>query len=145
MPKEIFPSSYVCDCGYQCDFSENTVNEIKAASMKRKQALIADDGLHGVIFDHGGMIALYCPRMDTRKGKRRRWNQKSYSNSPEWAWLVFMIASVTGVLFPGYPHSKGISFWRLGGMGGGVFSGKSGILAEILFLNFYSSIQHSKW
>jgi len=72
MPKEIYPSSYVCDCGYQCDFSENTVNEIRVASMKRKQALIADDGLHEVIFDHGGMIALYCPRTNTRKGKIRK-------------------------------------------------------------------------
>jgi hypothetical protein len=62
MPQEIFPSLFICDCGYQCDFSESTVNEVRAASMKRKQALIADDGLHEVIFDHGEMVGLYCPR-----------------------------------------------------------------------------------
>ena len=72
MPKEIYPSSYVCDCGYLCDFSESTVNEIRAASTKRKQALIADDGLHEVIFNHGEVITVYCPRGNTlkvRKGK----------------------------------------------------------------------------
>jgi hypothetical protein len=67
MPKEIFPSLYICDCGYECDFSESTVNQVKAASMKRKQELIADDGLHGVIFDHGEMVGLYCPKEDTTR------------------------------------------------------------------------------
>ena len=61
MPQEIFPSSYVCDCGYQCDFSPGTVREVKAASMKRRRGLIADDRQHGVIFDHGEWVALYCP------------------------------------------------------------------------------------
>ena len=72
MPKEIYPSSYVCDCGYRCEFSENTINELKAASIKRKQALIADDGLHEVIFDHGGMIAVYCPRENSSKTRKKR-------------------------------------------------------------------------
>jgi hypothetical protein len=62
MPQEIYSSSFICDCGYQCDFSESTVSEIKAASMKRKQALIADDGLHEVIFDHGQMVVVHCPQ-----------------------------------------------------------------------------------
>jgi hypothetical protein len=62
MPQEIFPSSFICDCGYECDFSESTVREVKGASLKRKQALIADDGLHEVIFDHGEMVAMYCPQ-----------------------------------------------------------------------------------
>ncbi len=67
MPKEIYPSLFICDCGYECDFSESTVNEAKAASMKKTQALIAEDGLHEVIFDHGGMVDLYCPREDTTR------------------------------------------------------------------------------
>ena len=62
MAQEIYPSSYVCDCGYRCEFSENTVREVKGASLKSRQELIADDGQHGVIFDHGKMIALYCPQ-----------------------------------------------------------------------------------
>jgi hypothetical protein len=72
MPKEIYPFSYICDCGYQCDSSENTVNETRVASMKRRQALIADDGLHEVIFDHGGMIALYCPGERTPKRRKKK-------------------------------------------------------------------------
>lgn len=67
MPKEIYPSSFICDCGYRCEFSEGTVREVRRASMKRRQALIADDGLHEVIFDSGGMIALRCPRENTTR------------------------------------------------------------------------------
>ena len=29
VPKEIFPSSYECDCGYVAHFFENTVKEVK--------------------------------------------------------------------------------------------------------------------
>ncbi len=62
MPQEIFPSSYVCDCGYKCEFSEGTVSEVRATSMKRRQALIADDGQHAVIFDRGVMVDIHCQR-----------------------------------------------------------------------------------
>lgn len=72
MPREIYPSSYFCDCGYRWEFSESTIKEIKAASMKRKQALIGDDGLHEVIFDRGEMMAVYCPEENTRKRRKRK-------------------------------------------------------------------------
>jgi hypothetical protein len=75
MPKEIYPSSYICDCGYECDFSENTITEIKAASIKQKQGLIADDGIHEVVFDHGEMIAIFCPQEDGGKRKRKKSQQ----------------------------------------------------------------------
>jgi hypothetical protein len=35
MPKEIYPSSYECDCGHQSHFFENTIREIKAMSRKK--------------------------------------------------------------------------------------------------------------
>jgi hypothetical protein len=35
MPKEIFPSSYECDCGHQSHFFENTIKEAKALSHKK--------------------------------------------------------------------------------------------------------------
>jgi hypothetical protein len=35
MPKEIFPSSYECDCGHQSHFFESTVRAMKALSRKR--------------------------------------------------------------------------------------------------------------
>ena len=39
MPKEIYPSSYECDCGHQSHFCENTIREIKAMSRKKKVRL----------------------------------------------------------------------------------------------------------
>jgi len=36
MPKEIFFSSYLCDCGHQIDFSENTVSEVKQKSKRKR-------------------------------------------------------------------------------------------------------------
>jgi len=35
MPKEIFPSSYECDCGHQSHFFENTTRGMKAMSRKK--------------------------------------------------------------------------------------------------------------
>ena len=43
MPEEIFPSSYLCDCGHQSDFFEKTVREIKAMSQKKK-VYLGDSG-----------------------------------------------------------------------------------------------------
>ena len=39
MPKEIFPSSYECDCGRRSHFFENTIREMKAMSRKKKMRL----------------------------------------------------------------------------------------------------------
>ena len=61
MPKEIYPSSYVCDCGEQCEHSERTISEIKEMSMKRRQTLIADDDEHEIIFEKGEFVAMWCP------------------------------------------------------------------------------------
>ena len=44
MPKEIFPSSFECDCGHQSDFFENTVREMKAMSQKKKVYLADIEG-----------------------------------------------------------------------------------------------------
>jgi len=65
MPQEIFPSSYVCDCGYRCEFSESTVTEVRTASMKRRQTLIAEDGQHEIIFDRGVMVDVRCPQEES--------------------------------------------------------------------------------
>ncbi len=34
MPKEIFPSSFECDCGHQSHFCENTIREMEEMSAK---------------------------------------------------------------------------------------------------------------
>src|SRR6266568_1491896 len=62
MPKEIFPSSFECDCGHQSDFFENTVREMKAMSQKKK-VYLADSAPeeHTIVFYKGKMVAIQCP------------------------------------------------------------------------------------
>jgi hypothetical protein len=72
MPKEIFPSSFVCDCGHQSDFSERTVRELKAMS-QRKKVYLADSAPeeHTIVFHRGKLVEIQCPKQaqshDTRK------------------------------------------------------------------------------
>ena len=61
MPREIYPSSYVCDCGSQVDFFENTIREMKELSRRTRVGIEGDDR-HGVIFHRGEMVAMYCPK-----------------------------------------------------------------------------------
>jgi hypothetical protein len=63
MPKEIFPSSYLCDCGHQSDFFENTIREAKAMSQKKKVHL-ADSAPeeHTIVFYRGKMVEIQCPK-----------------------------------------------------------------------------------
>jgi len=74
MPKEIFPSSYVCDCGFQSDHFENTIRDLKRLSLIRRQVLEADDGKHRIIFEGGNMVAMWCPETgkEMAAGKRHR-------------------------------------------------------------------------
>src|SRR5260370_18980644 len=76
MPKEIFPSSFECDCGHQSDFFENTVREMKAMSQKKK-VYLADSAPeeHTIVFYRGKMVAIQCPKQsqshDTKKSLRK--------------------------------------------------------------------------
>jgi hypothetical protein len=65
MPKEIFPSSYVCDCGHQSDFFENTIRESKKRSQKKKVYL--GDTAHTIIFYKGEMVDVICPKQQAEK------------------------------------------------------------------------------
>jgi hypothetical protein len=69
MPKEIFPSSYECDCGHQSHFFENTINQAKEMSL-RKSVLLGDSepDEHTIVFRDGEMVEVLCPR---QKGKGR--------------------------------------------------------------------------
>ena len=62
MPKELFPSSYLCDCGHQSHFAENTIREAKAMSQRRLIHLgdSAPNG-HTIVFYKGKMIDILCP------------------------------------------------------------------------------------
>jgi hypothetical protein len=67
MPKEIFPSSYECDCGHQSHFFENTIREAKARSMKKRLRL--SDGApngHTIVFYRGQMEEIICSQRKNR-------------------------------------------------------------------------------
>ena len=82
MPKEIYPSSYVCDCGQESHHFENTIRELKEDSYRRRQTLIADDGKHKIIFKDGRMLAMYCPIAGRQlaASKRARGDPNSHGN-----------------------------------------------------------------
>ena len=63
MPKEIYPSSYECDCGHRSEFSENTIREIKAMSRKKKVRLgDSEPDEHYIVFYKGEMVNIICPK-----------------------------------------------------------------------------------
>jgi hypothetical protein len=76
MPKEIFPSSFECDCGHQSDFFENTVREMKAMSQKKK-VYLADSAPeeHTIVFYRGKLVEIQCPKQpqshETKKSPRK--------------------------------------------------------------------------
>ena len=62
MPKEIFPSSYLCDCGHQSDFFESTIREAKAMSLRRVIHLgDSAPNEHTIVFYKGKMVDIICP------------------------------------------------------------------------------------
>jgi hypothetical protein len=82
MPREIFPSSYVCDCGHQSDFFENTIREIKAMSRKKKVRLGDSDIPEHTIIDFRRKV-LKVSLSITRAGKMQNCSRRSY------LWLLF--------------------------------------------------------
>jgi hypothetical protein len=72
MPKELFPSSYLCDCGHQSDFFENTIREAKAMS-QRKKVYLADSAPeeHTIVFYRGKLVEIQCPKqLPSRETKK---------------------------------------------------------------------------
>ncbi len=64
MAKEIFPSSFECDCGHQSNFFENTINEIKRMSKNKKVRLRdSEDNEHTIIFYRGKAVEVICPKL----------------------------------------------------------------------------------
>jgi hypothetical protein len=67
MSREIFPSSYECDCGHQSDFFENTIREAKAMSFKKKIYLgDSEREEHTIVFYKGEMVDIICPKAKNR-------------------------------------------------------------------------------
>lgn len=75
MPKEIFPSSFECDCGYQAHFFESTVEEMKAMSLRSNKKVYLGDsapGHHTIVFYQGKMVEILCPGKSKRVQKKSR-------------------------------------------------------------------------
>jgi repressor LexA len=62
MPKEIYPSSYACDCGHQLRFFENTILLMRQLSYRKRSGIGEGDDRHAVIFHKGRMVAIFCPK-----------------------------------------------------------------------------------
>src|SRR5215831_8329176 len=63
MPKEIFPSSFECDCGHQSDFAERIVRDLRAMSQQKK-VYLADSAPeeHTIVFYRGKLLEIQCPK-----------------------------------------------------------------------------------
>ena len=63
MPKEIFPSSFACDCGHQSDFAERIVRDMRAMSQQKKVYLRdAAPEEHTIVFYRGKLVEIQCPK-----------------------------------------------------------------------------------
>jgi len=65
MAKELFPSSYKCDCGHESHFSENTIKELKRMSKTKKVRLgdSSKNDAHTIIFHEGEAIGIECQKL----------------------------------------------------------------------------------
>src|SRR5215470_13559444 len=76
MPKEIFPSSFQCDCGHQSDFAERIVRDMRAMSQQKK-VYLADAATeeHTIVFYRGKLLEIQCPKQtqspETKKSPRK--------------------------------------------------------------------------
>lgn len=68
MAREIFPSSYECDCGHESHFSERTVREMKADSYRGPERIAdSERDEHMIVFHHGRMVEIICPKLGSCK------------------------------------------------------------------------------
>jgi hypothetical protein len=80
MPKEIFPSSFECDCGHQSDFAERIVRDLRAMSQKKK-VYLADSAPeeHTIVFYRGKLVEIQCPKQPSSPETRKRGSQNPSS------------------------------------------------------------------
>lgn len=68
MPKELFPSSYECDCGHMSHFFENTIREMKAKSYRKEIRLLdSEQEEHTIVFYKGEFKDIICPKQSTEE------------------------------------------------------------------------------
>ena len=83
MPRELCPSSYLCDCGHQSDFFEHTIREIKAMSRKKKIRLgDSDSPEHTIVFYKGETIDIICPHQQPEgTNEQQKYSARSQETS----------------------------------------------------------------
>lgn len=64
VPREIYPSFYVCDCGHELHFSERTIREMRHVSRRKRSGIGEGDDRHTAIFDGGEWVAIFCPKVN---------------------------------------------------------------------------------
>jgi len=72
MPKEIFPSSFECDCGHRSDFCEGTVQEMRRMSRDKEVRLGDGPGPdeHVIVFRGEKMVDTHRPRQGKKVSPR---------------------------------------------------------------------------
>ena len=66
MAKLLIPSSFECDCGHKSHFSENTVWEMEAMSLRRRKPMLLLDSEreeHAIEFSNGKAETMVCPKL----------------------------------------------------------------------------------
>ena len=64
MAKQLFPSSFECDCGHESHFFEDTVKEMERMSKKNKTRISdGEDDKHTIVFHKGNAIEIICPKL----------------------------------------------------------------------------------
>lgn len=66
MAKELFPSSFECNCGNESHFCENTVRDMKRMS-KKKRVRLGDDYKHTIVFHKEKAVEIICPKLGSCK------------------------------------------------------------------------------
>ena len=65
MAKRVVPSSFLCNCGHQSDFSEGVIREMESLSRRKPQS-IRDDSVespHVIEFRDGEPVTMKCPKL----------------------------------------------------------------------------------
>ena len=66
MARELYPSSFECDCGHESHFFERTIREMKKDSRNRRKAiriLDSEANEHAIEFKDGKAVAVICPKL----------------------------------------------------------------------------------
>ena len=61
MEAELFPSSFLCNCGEELNFFENTIRDMKRMSTNKRVRL--GEGKHTIVFYRNEAIEILCPRL----------------------------------------------------------------------------------